>query len=147
MSEGQHIESFLAEPTVALIGASRDPRALSSVVRRELEARGTRVFAVNPSATADGFFSSLAALPEKVGAALVLVPPRAAEAVVNDALASGVKRIWLHQGSVSAAAVRVCEQAGVDLVKDRCILMFLDPVRSVHRFHRGVLRLFGRLPR
>jgi hypothetical protein len=147
MSELSVITDFLAERTVALIGASRDPKAFSSAVRRELEARGIRVLAVNSAAQAPEFHPSMAALPEKVSAALVMVPPRAAEAAVREAIEAGVRRIWLHQGAVSREAVRTCEEAGTSLVKGRCILMFLEPVASFHRFHRGILRLFGRLSR
>lgn len=105
------------------------------------------MLAVNPRASEAGFFPNLAALPEQVDAALVMVSPRAAAGAVREALLAGVRRIWLHQGSVSPDALQACRDAGTSLVSGRCILMFLEPVRSVHRFHRGVLRLFGRLPR
>jgi predicted CoA-binding protein len=141
------VQAFLAERTVALVGASRNPKAFSSAVRRELESRGVRVLAVNPAGSGPGFFPAVSALPEKVAAALVMVPQRASEAAVREALAAGVRLVWLHQGSVSREAVKACEEAGVSLVDGRCILMFLEPVRSVHRFHRGLLRLLGRLPR
>jgi uncharacterized protein len=145
MTEREAIAGFLAARTVALVGASRSASSFSAAVRRELEARGYRVLPVN-SAGAPEHFASIAAIPEKVDAALVMVPHAAAEAVVREALAAGVTRIWLHQGSVSPAAATAAAGAEGGAVVGRCILMFLEPVRSVHRFHRALTRLFGRLP-
>lgn len=145
MTEKDAIAGFLAERTIALVGASRHAGAFSTAVRRELEGKGTRVLPVNP-AGGTGFFPGVAALPEKVDAALVMVPKHAAEAAVREALAAGVRWIWLHQGSVSEAATRAAAEAPGGHVVGRCILMFLEPVQSIHRFHRTLARLLGRLP-
>jgi uncharacterized protein len=145
MTEKDSIAGFLAQRTLALLGASRDARSYSSAVRRELEGRGYRVLPVNP-AGGFGFFPGMAALPEKVDAALIMVPKGAAEAAVREALAAGVSRVWLNQGSVSEAASRAAAEAPSGHVVGRCILMFLEPVRSIHRFHRTLAGLFGRLP-
>jgi uncharacterized protein len=145
MTERDAIAGFLAERTIVLIGASRQTGSYSSAVRRELEGKGYRVLPVNPAGGA-GFFPNMAALPEKVDAALVMVPKLAAEAAVREALAAGVRRIWLHQGSVSKAAARAAAEAPDGHVVGRCILMFLEPVQSIHKFHRTLARLLGRLP-
>ena len=48
MTERDAIAGFLAERTIALVGASRHARSFSSAVRRELESQGTRVLKSMP---------------------------------------------------------------------------------------------------
>jgi hypothetical protein len=60
--------------------------------------------------------------------------------------AAGVRQIWFHQGAESPAALEACRELGLDAVHGECILMFAGPVGSVHKFHRWVLKLVGRLP-
>lgn len=87
-------------------------------------------------------FASLveAARDAPVDGALVLVPAHQADAVVADAVAAGVPRVWLHQGAgpgaVSAAAVRRATAADLDLVVGECALMYVAGTGFIHRVHR-----------
>jgi hypothetical protein len=144
------IDGFLAERTLAFVGVSRDPRSFSRIALRELRAKGHRLLPVNPAlGEVEGLrcYPSLAALDEKVGAALVMVAPAASEQVVREAAACGIRRVWLQRTGSSAGAVRAAEELGVALIHGECILMFAEPLGWFHRLHRGVRRLFGRLPR
>jgi predicted CoA-binding protein len=79
-------------------------------------------------------------VPDPVDGVLVMVPARIAADVVRDAISRGIPRVWLHRGigagSVSREAVALCKQAGIAVVDGACPLMFLEPVKSIHRFHR-----------
>jgi len=144
------VEAFVSQRRLAFVGLSRSGKAFSNTAYRELKAKGYRLYPINPGAdTIDGepCYASFAALPGPVDGALVMVAPGRAADVVRDAVAAGVRRIWLQQGAESAAAIQCCEESAVDLVHGRCILMFAEPVRSIHRFHRVICRLFKRLPR
>jgi predicted CoA-binding protein len=85
-------------------------------------------------------------MPERVERLLVSVKPDRADLVVRDAAAAGVRQIWFQQGSESPAALETCRSLGLAAVHGQCILMFAEPVGSVHKLHRCVLKLFGRLP-
>ena len=146
----ESIERFVSGRTLALVGASATRRSFGTAACVELKARGYRVFTVHPAAAeieGDRCWKSLADLPERVDRLLVSIKPDKAEAVVREAAVAGVRQIWFQQGSESADAVAACRQFAIETVCGECILMFAEPVASFHKFHRGLLRLFGRLPR
>ncbi len=150
MNTKQDIQDFLAQKTIAMVGLSRDEKAFSANIRKELTAKGYRILAVNPHATSIGgeaCYPSLAALPEKVGGALVVTPPAQTEKVVREAAAQGITRLWLQQGAQSDAALAACTELGLTAVSKKCIMMFAEPVESIHSVHRWFAKVFGQLPR
>lgn len=140
---------FIEQETLAVVGVSRNPRKFGNLAYRELKARGYRVFPVNRNLdNIDGApcYSNLQNLPEKVDGLVVVVPSKETEQVVQQADAAGIKRIWMQQGSESDAAIEFCHNHGISEIHGECILMFAEPVKSYHKFHRGIVRLFGKLP-
>lgn len=148
------VDDFLAADSMAFVGASRDPKAFSSSVYRELREHGYRLFPVNPNAdevSGDPCARSVPDLPPGLDRAFVMVPADQAADVVAQCIDRGMTKIWLHKGvgpsSVSAEAVERCRRAGVAVVDGACPLMFLEPTAWIHRVHRVELRLTGRLDR
>lgn len=136
------IDAFLRQRRVAFVGLSRQPKDFSRAVFDALNTNGREVIGVNPRATSgDGMVASLGEVPGRFDAVFVMVPPADADQVVEEALALGVRHIWLHRGagkgSVSDDAVRRCREAGVDVVDGACPLMFVEPVGWFHRLHRA----------
>ncbi len=139
------IDDFLAQEHIALVGVSRDSHSFANDVYRKLRADGRTMYPVNSMATGptlegDICYQRLSAVPDPVDGAIIMVPARVAVNVVQDAIDRGVKRVWLHrglgEGAVSPSAISMCEKAGVTVIDGACPLMFLEPVRSVHRVHR-----------
>ena len=98
------IDDFLAQPALAVVGASRDGRKFGSAAYRELRAHGRRVYAVHPSATlieGDPVVHSLYELPEPVDGVLIVVPPEETERVVHEVAEAGIRRVWMQQGAQS----------------------------------------------
>lgn len=148
-----NIEAFLRQERIALVGASHDPKDFSRIVMRELLELGYDVVPVNPKAgTIEGrtAYARLTDLPEPVGGALLMVPAAASEAVVRDAAAAGVPRVWLHRGggpgASSPGAVRAAHDLDLALVDGECPLMFVGRSR-VHRVHGAMRRLSDHHPR
>ncbi len=75
-----------------------------------------------------------------------MVPASAAADVVREAAAArgDAPMIWLHkgagQGAVSAEAVALCHDAGLDVVDGACPMMFEEPVATFHKIHRVLVR-------
>jgi hypothetical protein len=148
-SSQERIADFLAQRTLALVGVSRGGRKFGNAIWKELRAKGYTVFAVHPAAAQiDGerCWPDLASLPEPVGGVVIVVRPEQTERVVADALRAGIRRVWMQQGSESPAAARFCEANGIAVVQRECVLMFAQPVTSIHRVHRWVWRVLGKLP-
>jgi uncharacterized protein len=150
MSLKQDIEGFVSQKTLAMAGLSRNEKAFSATVKKELSLRGYRIMPVNPNAESIGgerCYPSLAALPEKVGGVLVMTAPAQTEQVVREAAAQGIKRLWLQQGAQSPAALALAKEKGLQVVSGKCILMFAEPVTSLHGVHRWFAKTFGQLPK
>jgi len=144
------VDEFVAQEALAVVGVSRSGKGFGNAALGELVANGYRVHPVHPeAATLRGLpcARDLASLSEPVGGVLVVVPPERTEAVVREASAAGIGRVWMQQGSESPAAIAYCAEHGIDAVHGECILMFLRRPGGVHRFHRAVRRLLGRMPR
>jgi predicted CoA-binding protein len=149
MTSKTTIADFLSQRSLAVVGVSRDERKFGNTIYRTLKAKGYRVFAVNRNAETlegDPCYHSLGALPEKVDGVVVCVPPHQAEQVAQEAARSGIQRIWFQQGAESYAAIRYCEKNEMSTVSGQCVLMFAEPVTSVHRFHRWVWKVIGKYP-
>ena len=149
MTSKAAVDGFLGEKTLAVVGVSRGGKKFGNTVMKELKAKGYRVFPINPHAeTIDGerCYPSLRDLPARPGGVVTVVPPAVTEAVVRDAKDAGIKRVWMQQGSESEEAIRFCAENGLEVVHGECIMMFAEPVGSIHRFHRWVWKLFGKLP-
>ena len=143
------VKEFLEQPTLAVVGVSRAGNKFGNTAYKELKSKGYRVYPVHPEADAidgDRCYPSLNALPEPVDGVLIVVPPQQTEKVVREAAEAGIRRVWMQQGAESVAAVRFCEEQGMDVVHNECVLMFAEPTAFPHRLHRCVWRLLGKLP-
>jgi uncharacterized protein len=144
------VDDFVCQKKLAVVGVSGNPRKFGAAVYRELKERGYRVFAVNRNAESvqgDRCYPSLQALPESVDGVVVVVPPAETEKVVREAEAASIKRIWMQRGAESKEAIDFCREHDLNAIHGECILMFIQPVRSIHKFHRVINGLFSQLPR
>ncbi|RIV30871.1 CoA-binding protein [Micromonospora radicis] len=120
-------QQILAESAViAVVGASRDPSKAAHRVPAEMQRYGWRIIPVNP--TADELFGepvyrSLADIPHPVDLVDVFRPAEQAVQVVRDAVAIGAPAVWLQLGIVSPQARLIAEQAGLDYVENRCLIV------------------------
>jgi predicted CoA-binding protein len=114
--------------TVAMVGASPTQTRPSYFVFSYLRTRGKfDVTPINPAtAEIDGVrsYPSLAAYAAERGAPdIVDVFRKAADApqVAREAIAAGAKAIWFQYGVINDEAIRLADEAGLDVVVDRCI--------------------------
>ena len=148
MTTQASVEGFLAEETLAIAGVSRSGKSFGNSVLKDLTGKGYEMHPVHPEVDGVGGFRcyrSIADLPEEVGGLVLVVPPDQSEKLVRQAKDAGINRVWMQQGAESAEAIRYCEDNGIDAVHGECIMMFAKPT-GVHRFHRWLNGVFGRLP-
>jgi hypothetical protein len=144
----QAIREFVYCRTIAIVGASRAGKKFGNLAYRELRKNGYEVLAVHPNAETiegDPCYPSLRDLPRTPDGALISVPPDKVEAVLREAAQLGIRRVWLQPGSETPALINLAGVLGLSAVYDQCILLYMQPVRSFHAFHRAVVKLFGRL--
>jgi predicted CoA-binding protein len=114
--------------TIAVVGLSDKPDRDSNEVARYLKSQGYRVVPVNPMLTevlGEKAYPSLTAIPPEVRVDIVdlfrrsdQVPP-----VVEEAIARGVKVVWMQLGVENAAAATKARGAGMTVVENLCIMV------------------------
>ena len=148
MTSRAAVDRFLAQAAFAVVGVSRSGKGFGVMAVRELRRKGYDVSVVHPDADLiDGerCYRRLADLPPTVGALVVVVPPEQALAVVREAAARGIRKIWLQQGAESEEVLRLSGELGLDVVSGECILMFAKPT-GIHKVHKWVWGLLGKMP-
>jgi predicted CoA-binding protein len=125
----KQIEQFLAAPSFAVVGASTDPakfghRCLACYLRH-----GRKAYPINPreqSILGQTAYPSLMALPERVESVTVVTPPAVTERVVEDAIAAGVRHLWMQPGAESPTAIARAQEAGLNVIAGGpCLLVEL----------------------
>lgn len=112
--------------TVAVVGLSPNPLKDSFEIAAYLQARGYRIVPVNPNATevlGEKAYPSLIDVPAEVPIDVAVVFRRAADTppIARDAVARGVKVLWLQDGIVSDEARRIAEEGGLTVIMGVCI--------------------------
>jgi len=123
----QRRELLARSHMIAVVGASANPLRPSYFVFRYLRTHGFDVRPVNPAyAEVDGVpsFPDLAAYKAKLGSpdiVDVFRKPSETPQIARDAVAVGAKAIWFQYGVINPEAIRIADDAGLDVVFDRCM--------------------------
>ncbi len=129
------IRRLLTEPgRWAVVGLSQNPARTAYSIAAYLQRLGKTILAVHPRAEpvhgAPGY-RSLADVPGPVDVVDVFVNSRLAGEVVDEAIATGAKAVWLQLGVVDEDAAARARAAGLDVVMDTC------PAMEAPRFGLG----------
>lgn len=144
------INSFLAPKQLAVIGVSRNPKKFGRLVYEALKDKGFTVYPVNPNTenlNGDPCFKDISSLPGQVNRVYIVTPPEKTAENVRLAIDKGIKNIWIQQRSDTEQALEMIRDTDVNLIHNQCILMYADPVKGVHKFHRFLNKLFGKYPK
>jgi uncharacterized protein len=144
------IEQFLEPKRLAIAGVSRNPKKFGHAVFQGLKKSGYTVFPVNPhSGELDGekCYATVGDLPGDVKHLLIVTPKKDTDGVLREAIHKGMTRIWVQQMSETPDTARIAAESNVKLISNKCIFMFAEPVTGMHKFHRTVMGIFGRLPK
>lgn len=148
------IDAFLALKRIAVVGVSRNPKETSTTLWQELRQRRYEAIPVNPAATEiDGqpCFPSVRDIDPPVNGALIMTTPAAAERVLEDCAAAGIRQVWLYGGlgggATSADTVALAERLGLDAVAGLCPYMFLPGTQGIHNVHAFGKKLMRSYPK
>ena len=144
----QAIQDFVACQRIAVVGASRGGKKFGNAAAKELQTRGYQVFIIHPEAQEiDGqtCYPNLSALQGQIDAVFISVPAAQAAAVMREAASLDIRHVWLQQGAESPELLALGEELGLSLVSKKCVLMYAPPVKSYHGWHRGFVKMVGKL--
>ena len=119
-------ELLKSAKVIAVVGYSDKPFRTSNNIGNYLRQAGYRVYPVNPTISeVDGLrvYPNLAEIPEPIDIVNVFRRAEFLGAVVDEAIVVKAKAVWAQLGVVDKDAARRAEQAGLQMVMDRCIMV------------------------
>jgi uncharacterized protein len=144
------VDAFLAQKDVAVAGYSRDPKKFGHMLYKTLKEKGYTIYPVNPAGGeapgGEAIYPDVQTLPGHVRSLVVVTKPDVSARVVREALDRGVDHLWIQQMSDSKELQEELSEASVNVINGRCILMHAHPT-GIHKFHRWLAGVFGRLPK
>jgi predicted CoA-binding protein len=126
LSSDEDIAGLLTKSrTIAMIGASDRPDRASNGVMKFLQARGYKVFPVNPNITGEHIhgeyvWRELSQIGEQIDIVDIFRNSEAAGEAVDQAIAVGAKAVWMQLGVINREAAERAEAAGLKVVMNRC---------------------------
>lgn len=149
VTKGQ-IDKFFETRQIAIAGVSRNEKKFGNLVFKEFVKKDFEVFPINPNAeNIDDrkCYHSVDDLPEGISSILITTPKNQTDAVLRAAINRGFKNIWVQQMSETEETLKIAEEYQKEIIFDKCIFMFAEPVNGFHKFHRTILKIFGKIPR
>ena len=124
-----NIKQFLAAKTYAVAGASARTHKYGYKVFKALLSADRETYPLNPvTEEIDGHkaYPKIADLPVVPKALSIITPPEVTQQVVADAIAAGVKHIWMQPGAEDEHASAAARKAGINVIDDgSCVLVLL----------------------
>ena len=121
----QRMLNLLREAKViAVVGISNKPERPSHEVAAYLQEQGYRIVPVNPGLSevlGRPCYPTLTACGEAVDIVDIFRASDAVPAIVDEAIATGAKSIWMQEGVSHEEAAAKAESAGLQVVQDLCI--------------------------
>ena len=134
MQEAQEVkdirQAFLNSTTFAVAGASTQREKYGNIIYRALRDSGRNVYPINPRAEeVEGqvAYPDLLSLPVVPQAVSIVTPPEVTRDVVKQAIAIGVKTVWMQPGAQDRQASEAARKSGLEVIDDgSCILVLLS---------------------
>jgi predicted CoA-binding protein len=149
MTTLKQINTFLESQPIALVGVSRNPKKFGHAAFKELKEKGMNIVPVNPEADqilGEKVYRNVSVLPSEVRGIIIMTKKENTAAVVKEAKEKGIKQIWIQQMADSKEALDELTGSDINYITGQCILMHYKP-NGMHKFHRGIMKFFRRLPR
>lgn len=103
--------------SVAIIGASADPRKFGHRAVRAFRRQGYTVFPINPNeAEVDGLktYPSVLDVPDPIDMATFYVPPDVGQSVMVDVAKKRIAEVWLNPGSESDELISLARALNIE---------------------------------
>jgi predicted CoA-binding protein len=110
--------------TIAVVGLSANWYRPSFFAAKYLQEHGYRIIPVNPSydtVLGERSYPSVSAIPEPVDVVDGFRKSSEMPALAKEAVAKGAKVLWMQLGIRNDEAADIANQAGLDVVMDRCM--------------------------
>lgn len=125
MTDQELRDIFERTKTIAVVGLSSNPARPSFGVTKYLQEQGYRILPVNPKETevhGEKAYATLADVPELFELVQIFRNSEAVPAIVDEALKTDAKVIWMQDGAGNEEAAAKVRAAGRTVVVDDCMM-------------------------
>ena len=127
MPTSKEVEEILKESkTIAVVGLSpREERNSNRVTRYMIEA-GYQIIPVNPACDQIlglKSYPSLSEIPVKIDIVDIFRKLDAVPGIVDEAISTEAKTIWMQENIVHNGAAKAAKEAGLKVVMNKCIMV------------------------
>lgn len=121
-------ETFLSATTIGVAGASSNRAKYGNKVLRCYLQNGRTAIPIHPSETdveGQQTYASITESPDFESLSII-TPPIVTEQIVDEAIAAGVKQLWMQPGAESETAIERAKAAGLTVISGGpCVLVVL----------------------
>ena len=110
--------------TIAVVGASNDPKKAGHNIPAYLQTQGYKIIPVNPKGGemfGETVRTSLADIDEPIDVVDVFRPSEETPQIAREAVAAGAKVLWLQTGIQSDEAEQIAREGGLTVVMNTCM--------------------------
>ena len=110
--------------TIAVVGASNDPKKAGHNIPAYLQTQGYKIIPVNPKGGemfGETVRTSLADIDEPIDVVDVFRPAEETPQIAREAVAAGAKVLWLQTGIQSEEAEKIAHDGGLTVVMNTCM--------------------------
>ena len=131
----QEMEKFInKEYRYVVVGATENTDKYGYKVLKNLHDGDYKVVGVNPHyKDIEGIpvYPSLKDIPYTPDVAVVVIPPKAGETVLQEAKTAGITKLWFQTGAESEEIKKIASQLGLNIVADgSCIMVERQQIDS-----------------
>jgi predicted CoA-binding protein len=144
------IQDFFSTKKVAVAGVSRNDKKFGTHVFKEFKKKGFDVIPINPNVDeiyGEKCFRNVNDIPEGFQSVVVVTNKEQTAEVVSQCIDKKVKNVWIQQMSQTPEALDLIKDKNINLIANQCVMMFLEPVSGIHKFHGQIKKLFGKYPK
>jgi predicted CoA-binding protein len=120
------LEELMLEKKVwAVVGANQNPEKYGNIIYKNLKSKGYKVYAVNPlydTVEDDPCHKDLSSLPQVPDVINMVVSPKRAKFVIEEAAKLGIKYIWFQPGTHDSEVLELAKNLGLETIQ-ACVLI------------------------
>jgi predicted CoA-binding protein len=124
LSTEELVQIYERTKTIAVAGASANGAKAANAIPSYLQSQGYRIVPVNPRGGeifGEPVYTNLRDVDLPVEVVEVFRPPKEADAVALEAIATGVGVLWFQPGTHTDEAAHLAADAGLTVVTGRCM--------------------------
>lgn len=137
------IDEFLSHKKLALLRLSSIVKVMGGRLDDELRPKGYEISVVYLAQGDPG--PHLESVKDEVEGLIIATPKSECLLAVQEAVAAKMPRVWIQRGCESREGIELLQRHQIPVVYAECVMMYAEPVQSIHAFHRWLAKIFGKL--